>query len=202
MEKKYGYARVSTKDQNLERQLVELRKYVEDERDIITDKESGKNFDRPGYRILRDTLLRRGDTLIVKSLDRLGRNKEQIKSELEYFKREGIVVNILDLPTTMAEWPKDQAWVQDMINSVLIDVLAAFAEQERVTIRQRQAEGIAAAKAQGKRFGRPEAGFPSDWARVYGIWKNGGISAVQAMKELGLRRSTFYKLVRKWEKDG
>jgi len=199
MEKKYGYARVSTKDQNLERQLVELRKYVEDERDIITDKESGKNFDRPGYRILRDTLLRRGDTLIVKSLDRLGRNKEQIKSELEYFKREGIVVHILDLPTTMAEWPKDQAWVQDMINSVLIDVLAAFAEQERVTIRQRQAEGIAAAKAQGKRFGRPEAGFPSDWARVYGIWKSGGISAVQAMKELGLKRSTFYKLVRKWE---
>ena len=202
MEKKYGYARVSTKDQNLERQLVELRKYVEDGRDIITDKESGKNFDRPGYRILRDTLLRRGDTLIVKSLDRLGRNKEQIKSELEYFKREGIVVHILDLPTAMAEWPKDQAWVQDMINSVLIDVLAAFAEQERVTIRQRQAEGIAAAKAQGKRFGRPEAGFPGDWARVYGIWKNGGISAVQAMKELGLKRSTFYKLVRKWEKDG
>lgn len=196
MEKKYGYARVSTKDQNLERQLVELRKYVEDERDIITDKESGKNFDRPGYRSLRDTLLRRGDTLIVKSLDRLGRNKEQIKSELEHFKREGIAVHILDLPTTMAEWPKDQAWVQDMINSVLIDVLSAFAEQERVTIRQRQAEGIAAAKSAGRHLGRPKAKFPSGWAEVYALWNSGSITAVQAMDRLSLKKSTFYKLVK------
>ena len=85
MVKKYGYARVSTKEQNLDRQILELKKYIDDERDIITDKQSGKDFDRVGYRSLRETLLRKGDTLIVKSLDRLGRNKQAIKDELEYF---------------------------------------------------------------------------------------------------------------------
>lgn len=201
MVKKYGYARVSTREQNLDRQMEALRQYIDDDRDIITDKQSGKNFDRPGYRILRDTLLRRGDTLIVKSLDRLGRNKGQVKEELEYFKREGVRIQILDLPTTMIEFPEGQdgTWLLEMVNNIMIEVLASMAEQERITIRQRQAEGIAAAKAQGKRFGRPEAGFPDGWARVYGIWKSGGISAVQAMQELGLKRSTFYKLARKWE---
>ena len=111
MEKKYGYARVSTKDQNLERQLIELRKYVEDERDIITDKESGKDFDRPGYQYLRERLLRPGDTLIVKSLDRLGRTKPGIVEELQHFKKMSIRVMILDLPTTMIELPGAESWV-------------------------------------------------------------------------------------------
>ncbi len=199
MEKKYGYARVSTKEQNLERQVEALRKYIEDERDIITDKQSGKNFDRPGYRSLRDTLLRPGDTLIVKSLDRLGRNKQAIKDELEYFRRRGIRVQIIDLPTTMTDWPEGQEMIGEVINTILIEIYGMMAEQEFQMIHQRQSEGIAAAKAQGKRFGRPTAGFPSDWARIYEIWKNGGISAVMAMRELGLKRSTFYNLVRKWE---
>lgn len=196
MEKKYGYARVSTKEQNLDRQLAALRQYVADDRDIITDKESGKDFDRPGYRSLRETLLREGDTLIVKSLDRLGRNKEQIKAELEYYKRVGVRVQIIDLPTTMHEFPKGQELIQEMVNTILIEVLGTIAEQERVTIRQRQAEGIAAAKAQGRNLGRRAAERPERWDEVVGAWRAGQITAVQAMRELGLKKSTFYKLVK------
>ncbi len=201
MVKKYGYARVSTKEQNLDRQILELKKYIDDERDIITDKQSGKDFDRVGYRSLRETLLRKGDTLIVKSLDRLGRNKQAIKDELEYFRKAGIRVQILDLPTTMIDFPNGEngSWIIDMLNNIIIEVLASMAEQERLTIRKRQAEGIAAAKLKGKHLGRPKAEYPSDWAKVYGIWKAGNITAVQAMQELNLKKATFYKLAKNYE---
>lgn len=198
MEKTYGYARVSTQEQNLERQLMELRKYVEDERDIITDKESGKDFQRPGYQYLRERLLRPGDTLIIKSLDRLGRNKEATIEELTYYKKVGIHVKILDLPTTMVELPKEQAWVFELVNDILIQVLASIAEQERLTIHKRQAEGIAAARAQGKHLGRPRAQYPDDWEQVYTDWQAGKMTAVKAMDMLGLKKVTFYKLARKW----
>lgn len=201
MVKKYGYARVSTKEQNLDRQILELKKYIDDERDIITDKQSGKDFDRVGYRSLRETLLRKGDTLIVKSLDRLGRNKQAIKDELEYFRKAGIRVQILDLPTTMIDVPDGEngSWIIDMLNNMMIEVLASMAEQERLTIRKRQAEGIAAAKLKGKHLGRPKAEYPNDWAKVYAIWKAGNITAVQAMQELNLKKATFYKLVKNYE---
>lgn len=196
MVKTYGYARVSTREQNLDRQLVALRAHVADDRDIITDKESGKDFDRAGYQSLRNTLLRAGDTLIIKSLDRLGRNKEQVKAELEYFKRAGIRVKVLDLPTTMMDAPEGQSWVVEMVNNILIEVYASIAEQERETIRQRQAEGIAAAKAQGRKLGRPRAPRPDRWGEVVAAWKSGGITAAHAMRELGMKKSTFYKFVR------
>lgn len=198
----YGYARVSTREQNLDRQLIALRAHVPDERDIITDKESGKDFERSGYQMLRTALLRTGDTLIVKSLDRLGRNKEQVKAELEYFKSSGIRVKILDLPTTMLELPAEQAWVFDMVNNILLEVMASIAQEERETIRRRQREGIDAAKAQGRHLGRKPAEYPSDWAEVCALWKGGSITAVQAMDRLGLTKSTFYRLVKKWERDG
>lgn len=201
MVKKYGYARVSTKEQNLDRQILELKKYIADERDIITDKQSGKDFDRVGYRSLRETLLRKGDTLIVKSLDRLGRNKQAIKDELEYFRKAGIRVQILDLPTTMIDIPDGEngSWIIDMLNNMMIEVLASMAEQERLTIRKRQAEGIAAAKLKGKHLGRPKAEYPDAWAKIYGFWKAGNITAVQAMQELNLKKATFYKLVKNYE---
>lgn len=198
MVKTYGYARVSSREQNLDRQILALREYVQDERDLITDKESGKDFDRPGYRSLRDTLLRTGDTLVIKSLDRLGRNKEQVKAELEYFKAQGIRLQVLDLPTTMLALPEGQEWIRDMVNNILIEVLSSIAEQERLTIRQRQAEGIAAAKARGRHLGRPKAAYPENWEAVYTAWKSGGITAAHAMRELGVRKSTFYKLAREW----
>lgn len=203
MVKKYGYARVSTKEQNLDRQILELKKYIDDERDIITDKQSGKDFDRSGYRSLRETLLRKGDTLIVKSLDRLGRNKQAIKDELEYFRKAGIRVQILDLPTTMIDVPggENGSWIIEMLNNMMIEVLASMAEQERLTIRKRQAEGIAAAKLKGKHLGRPKAEYPEEWEKIYKYWKNGNITAVQAMQELNLKKATFYKLVKDYEKN-
>ena len=113
--------------------------------------------------MLKTRLLRDGDTLVIKSLDRLSRNKGYIKAELEYFKQRHIRVMVLDLPTTLVELPEGQEWVFEMINNILIEVLASIAEQERLTTRQRQEEGIAVAKERGKHLGRPKAEFPSDW---------------------------------------
>lgn len=166
------------------------------ERDIVTDKESGKNMDRPGYQALKNAMLRRGDTLVIKSLDRLSRNKTDIKNELQFFKESGIRLKVIDLPTTMMDLPAGQEWVFEMVNNILIEVLGSIAEQERVTIRQRQAEGIAAAKAKGKHLGRPALTFPDGWPEVYSAWKSGRITAKKAMELTSLKRSSFYKLVR------
>lgn len=194
MKKTYGYARVSTKEQHLDRQIKALLDCGVEERDIVTDKASGVSLDRDGYMALKNTMLRDGDTLVIKSLDRLSRNKEHIKQELEYFKSRHIRVRVIDLPTTMLELPEGQEWVFEMINNILIEVLASIAEQERLTIRQRQAEGITAAKEKGKHMGRPASSYPPSWDEIYQLWKAGKITAVAAMKELGLKRSTFYKL--------
>lgn len=199
MKKTYGYARVSTREQNLDRQIEALKQCGIDERDIITDKASGKDLNRQGYQSLKNTMLRDNDTLIIKSLDRLSRNKEHIKRELEYFKNHHIRVKVIDLPTTMIELPNGQDWVFEMINNILIEVLSSIAEQERITIRQRQAEGIATAKAKGKHLGRPVAEFPNNWKKIYNLWKAGQITANKAMEELKLKRTTFYKLVKKFE---
>ena len=188
MEKVYGYARVSTREQNLDRQIAALRHYIADERDIITDKESGKDFNRPGYQYLREALLRPG-----------GRNKQQVKQELEYYKAMGVRVKIIDLPSTMADFPKGQEWICEMVNNIMIEVLATIAEQERLTIRQRQAEGIAEAKKQGRQLGRRKTELPEDWKEVTALWKSGSITAVQAMDRLGLKKSTFYRMVRERE---
>lgn len=187
------YARVSSREQNLDRQLAAFAVMGAQERDIITDKESGKDLDRQGYTALKTALLRRGDTLVVKSLDRLSRNKADIKSELEYFKASGIRLKVLDLPTTMMDFPAEQEWIFDMVNNILIEVLGSIAEQERVTIHQRQAEGIAAAKAKGKHLGRPRAELPDNWNEIITAWKAKQITAVEAMRRTGVKRSTFYK---------
>lgn len=113
------YARVSSKEQNLDRQLAAFTAMGAQERDIITDKESGKNLDRTGYTALKTALLRRGDTLVVKSLDRLSRSKADTKNELEYFKINGIRLKVLDLPTTMMDFPAGQEWIFDMVNNIL-----------------------------------------------------------------------------------
>lgn len=194
MSRVYGYARVSTKDQHLDRQLIELGKYV-DERFIFTDKQSGKNMDRPQYQLLRK-IVQKGDILYIHSLDRLGRDKQQIKEELEYFKAEGVRVKILDIPTTMMDIQEGQEWLIDMINNLLLEVLSTMAEHERITIKQRQAEGIAAARLKGKHLGRPAAVMPEGFQKVYDDWKAGSITAVRAMQVLGLKKNTFYKLVK------
>ena len=195
MKKTYGYCRVSTREQNLDRQIKALRDYGISERDIIMDKESGKSLERDGYQMLKNHLLRDGDTLVVISLDRLSRNKSHIKNELEYYKQRRIRVKILDIPTTLIDLPEEQDWIFDMINNILIEVLSSIAEQERVRTLQRQAQGIAAAKEKGKHLGRPRAQFPDGWDEIYDRWKLGEMTAKEAMTKLGLKRSTFYKLV-------
>ncbi len=197
--KTYYYARVSSRDQNLDRQLIAFKEMGADERDIITDKESGKDTNRSGYQALKNNMLREGDTLIIKSLDRLSRNKRDIKNELQYFKDHNIRIKILDLPTTMIDFTEGQEWIIDMVNNILIEVLGAIAEQERITTHNRQTEGIATAKAKGVQFGRPKAIFPDNWESVYNQWKNDNITATKAMEILGLKRTTFYKLVKQYE---
>ena len=191
----FYYARVSSKEQNLDRQIAAFKALGASERDIVTDKESGKDLNRAGYMALKSAMLRRGDTLVIKSLDRLSRNKADIKNELIYFQKEGIRLKVLDLPTTLAEYPEGQKWIADMVTNILIEVLATIAEQERQTIRQRQAEGIAAAKARGAKLGRPKAVKPANWESVIADWKSGRITAKKAMELTGTKRTSFYKLV-------
>ena len=198
MRKIYGYARVSDKSQHLDRQIEAFKLIGIDERDIVTDKASGKDLDREGYIALKNTMLRDGDTLIIKSLDRLSRNKNHIKQELEYFKANDIRVKVIDLPTTMLDLPEGQDWVFDMINNILIEVLSSIAEQERITIRQRQAEGIEIAKKKGKHLGRPKMEYPKNWESFYNDWKEGKITAKTAMELLQIKRTTFYKLVKNY----
>ena len=198
----YYYARVSSRDQNLDRQIAAFKDLGAEERDIVTDKESGKDLNRSGYQALKNTMLRKGDTLVVKSLDRLSRSKSDIHNELRYFKENGIRLKVIDLPTTMMDLPDGQELVFDMVNNILIEVLGTIAEQERKTIRKRQAEGIAAAKAKGAKLGRPAITFPDNWCEVYLSWKSGDITAKVAMEKTKTKRSSFYKLVKMFEENG
>lgn len=191
----YYYARVSSKEQNLDRQISAFVTLSAQERGIITDKEIGKDLNRTGYTALKNAMLRKGDTLVVKSLDRLSRNKSDIKNELQFFKDSGIRLKVIDLPTTMMDLPTGQEWVFEMVNNILIEVLGTIAEQERETIRKRQAEGIEAAKQKGKKLGRPSLVFPANWNEVYSSWKSGEITAKTAMEQTDTKRTRFYKLV-------
>jgi len=196
--KVFAYARVSTKEQNLDRQLKAFADLGIAEREIIVDKESGKNFDRKGYQSLKNGMLRAGDTLYITALDRLSRNKADIKAELEHFKAQNIRLKVLDLPTTLMELPEGQEWVFEMVNNILIEVLGTIAEQERATTKQRQAEGIAVAQSKGQKFGRPQAEKPDNWGEVVAEWQSGAITARKAMEMLGdMKPNTFYRLLKR-----
>ncbi|PRS26914.1 resolvase [Bacillus sp. RJGP41] len=194
----FAYIRVSSKEQNLDRQYEAVKGYVTDEKYIYSDKASGKDMEREGFQNLLKAM-RAGDTLFIKSIDRLGRNKAQIKNYLAHFQKEGIRVKIIDLPTTMQDVPAGQEWAIEMINSIIIEVYTAMAEQERVNIKQRQSEGIAVAKAKGKHLGRPVLELPKEWGKLYKEWKVGKITAVKFMDEVGMKKATFYKKVKEYE---
>ena len=191
----FYYARVSSKEQNLDRQIEAFKNLGAEDREIICDKESGKDFNRSGYQALKTAMLRSGDTLIVKSLDRLSRNKSDIKNELQYFKDNNIHLKVIDLPTTMMDLPDGQEWVFDMVNNILIEVLGTIAEQERETIRKRRREGIDAAKGKGKHLGRPKTELPNNWNDIFMAWRNKQITAKEAMKRLGVSKNVFYNWV-------
>ncbi|TDY53734.1 recombinase family protein [Bacillus subtilis] len=194
----FGYIRVSTKEQNLDRQYEAIKGYVSDEKYIYSDKASGKDVEREGFQNMLKAM-RKGDTLYIKSVDRLGRNKELTKGYLEHFKKEGIRVKIIDLPTTMQEVPAGQEWAIDMINNIIIEVYTAIAEKEREDIKQRQREGIDVAKAKGKHLGRPVLELPKEWTKLYKQWKAGKITAVAFMDAIEMKKATFYKKVKEYE---
>lgn len=198
MNKTFAYCRVSSEEQNESRQVKAMLDFVTDDRDIYIDKCSGKDFERPQYQALKHNL-REGDTLIIKSIDRLGRNYKQICNEWREITQE-IRANIKVLDTPLLDTTKDEGLLKDVISGIVLQLLGYVAEQEREFIKQRQAEGIKIAKAKGVKMGRPAATYPKNWNAVYSMWKDGKITAVQAMKDLNLKPSTFYKLVRNLNK--
>ena len=190
----WGYARISSMTQHEDRQIKKLKEFGVEERNIIVDKESGKNLERDGYQLLKTKLLRAGDTLVIKELDRLGRKKSDIKRELEEFKAMNIRVKILDIPTTMVDFKEETQWIQEMITNILIEVLGGFAEEERKKILKRQREGIDVALEKGVKFGRPQVQVPEEWERVIAMVENKEITSVEAMSLLNLKKTTYYKL--------
>ncbi|APF24744.1 recombinase family protein [Clostridium butyricum] len=204
----FQYIRVSDNDQNEDRQLEALKKYCDSEKihveqnNIFIDKKSGKNFDRPNYIKMKNSL-RKNDVVIIYELDRLGRDKQMIKEELMYYRDKSIRVIILDIPTTRMDLSAMEDGVAkamlDMINNVLIEVLATISEEERKKIRKRQAEGIAIAKAKGVYTGRKSItreDLPKNFSKLYKQWSNNEISATQFAKLIDVKsRTTLYKYI-------
>lgn len=190
----WGYARVSSKDQNEDRQIVELQPLVTTESHLLIEKQSGNNFDRPIYKSLKN-IMRDGDVLVIKSLDRLGRNYDQMKEEWKDLFDRGIRIRVLDTP--MLDTSKyDDELMGKFVSNIVLNVLSFVAENERKNIKQRQAEGIAIAKARGVKFGRPKTKIPDNFDLIYDEWKSGKIKAVDAIKILGIKKTTFYKMAK------
>ena len=193
--RQFGYVRVSSKDQNEARQISALLDFGISERDIYIDKQSGKDFNRTQYQVLLNNI-RTGDLVVFLSLDRMGRNYTEIQGQWKYITTTlGADIKILDMPLldTREEGNNlDRRFMCDLI----LQILAYVAEKERANIRSRQAQGIASAKANNVKFGRPEIVRPDNWDEIYGLWISGQITATSAMKQLGLKRSTFYKLAK------
>lgn len=184
-----GYIRVSTREQNEDRQKIALREANVPQGNIFIDKQSGKDFNRPNYkRLLRK--LRKDDLLYIKSIDRLGRNYEEILEQWRVLTKEkGIDIVVLDMPLLDTRRGKDL--MGTFLSDIVLQLLSFVAENERINIRQRQAEGIAAAKARGVRFGRPKKPLPENFHENYRRWKAGAITGTAAAKECGMPLSTF-----------
>lgn len=194
----YGYIRVSSRDQNEDRQLIALRELAVPEKNIFMDKQSGKDFNRPQYKKLFRRL-KKDDLLYIKSIDRLGRNYEEIQNQWRILTKErGIDIVVLDMPLLDTRRGKDL--MGTFLSDIVLQVLSFVAENERTNIKQRQAEGIAAAKARGVRFGRLPQPLPENFHKVYQQWKSGKITGVAAAKECGMPMSTFRYRAENYEK--
>jgi len=196
--RKFGYIRVSSKDQNEARQVESMLKEGIAERDIFIDKQSGKNFDRPNYQIVK-RILREGDVLFVTSIDRFGRNKEDILNEWNDITK-NIKANIVVMDMPLLKTTDDEYGAGKLINDLVLQILSWLAEEERNRIKKRQREGIDVAMKRGTKFGRPKVKITDDFIQVYNRWKNKELTAVAAMKELGVKKDTFYRRVREHEK--
>lgn len=185
----YGYIRVSTREQNEDRQLLALKERSIPEKNLFVDKQSGKDFERPSYKKMVRKL-KKDDLLYIKSIDRLGRNYSEILEQWRILTKEkGIDIVVLDMPLLDTRRGKDL--MGTFLSDIVLQVLSFVAENERANIRQRQAEGIAAAKARGVRFGRPPAPLPENFHHLCQQWKNGKITCTAAAKECGMPLSTF-----------
>ena len=194
----YGYVRVSTKDQNEDRQLIAMQGLSIPEKNIYIDKQSGKDFERPQYKKMVRRL-KKDDLLYIKSIDRLGRNYEEIQNQWRILTKEkGVDIVVLDMPLLDTRRGKDL--VGTFLSDIVLQVLSFVAENERTNIRQRQAEGIAAAKAKGVRFGRPPAPLPANFHEVYQRWRAGKITGTAAARECRMPLSTFRYRAEVYEK--
>ncbi|PGU02898.1 recombinase family protein [Bacillus cereus] len=198
--KKFGYVRVSSKDQNEERQIQNMKDLGIEDRDIFIDKESGKNMERENYQMLK-RLVRTGDTIVFDSLTRLGRNMNDTLEEFRYYEKHKVNLQFIKEPYINVNYIGENTndVIQSAIQKATLTILSAFAEKERIDIKQRQAEGIALARKQGKRLGRPPVEITEEFANAYKEWKSGSITAVGAMKKYGIKRSSFYKLAKQYE---
>lgn len=202
----YGYHRTSTTDQHLDRGITEIETFCKNNNitleKIYTDQQTGKNFNRPRYQVLKEDILRSGDTLLITEMDRLGRNKQEILKELQYFKNKEVRVMILEIPTTTQDLSSlDNSMakmIMETINNMLIELYATMAQAEIEKKEKRQQEGIQAKKARGDwdNYGRPRAQKPDNWEEVIARWKNGEITAVKAMELTGTKKTTFYKFLK------
>ncbi len=197
--RKFGYIRVSSKDQNEGRQLEAMKKIGITDRDIYLDKQSGKNFERANYQLLK-RIIRKGDILYIHSLDRFGRNKEEILQEWnDLTKNIEADIVVLDMPLLDTTQYKDS--MGTFIADLVLQILSWMAEEERDRIRKRQREGIDLALQNGIQFGRPIVHISEEFKEVYRKWKSGELSAVEAMQEAGVKKTSFYKLVKALEEE-
>lgn len=210
MSLKYAYCRISTTDQNIDRQIIAVKQFAPDiaDNNIFLDKKTGKNFEREQYQemkvilehISKANLENETIELIVEELDRLGRNADLIKKELMWFKEHNIIVRILEIPTTLTEIDKNNRWVMEMVTNVLIEVYAQLAQVELEKRAKRQAEGIAIAKSKGVYKGRKPIQIDNEQFVIsYTRWKANEITARQAMLELNIKANTFYRRVKEYE---
>lgn len=205
----YGYHRVSSKEQHLDRGVAEIEAYCTEHKlkleKIFCDKQTGRNFDRPRYLVLRDDVLRDGDTLIITELDRLGRDKRSTMKEIQHFRDSGIRLMVLELPTTLIDLSKmDNRLAQLMmetISNLMLELFASMSEAELEKKSKRQMEGIAAKKARGEwsDYGRPAAMDFEQFRVAYDDVVNGSKKPFELMKELGLTKSTFYRYKQRYE---
>ncbi|MFP7487591.1 recombinase family protein [Priestia filamentosa] len=195
--RKFGYIRVSSRDQNEGRQLQSMEEAGISPRDIFIDKQSGKNFNREQYQLMK-RMMRKGDILYIHSLDRFGRNKEEILQEWNAITKEiEADIVVLDMPLLDTTQYKDS--LGTFIADLVLQILSWMAEEERDRIRKRQREGIDAALKDGVSFGRPKAQVSQEFIEAYNRWRNKEVTAVQAMKEANVKKTTFYKLVKEHE---
>ncbi len=198
--KKFGYVRVSSKDQNKERQIENMKYLGIEDRDIFIDKKSGKNMKRENYQMLK-RLARTGDTIVFDSLTRLGRSMNDVLEEFRYFEQQRINLQFIKEPFINVNYNGETAndVIQQAVQKATLTILSAFAEKERNDIKQRQAEGIALAKKKGKHLGRPPVQITDQFIQAYRDWQSGKITAVGAMRKYDIKRSSFYKLVKEYE---